>query len=334
MTGVNYPYTAVDLTREISRIEDAWSKLRVRGLFPPQGITSRYTEISREGHQLKILGVAEPGQPGTQGTQDPANSVVLKVPHIPHQEVITPDDLQDSYVFGTGRQQLKSVQTETARKLARLRRLHSNTLEFLRMGALKGEIRDGHNRVIYNLFTVFNVTKKVVNFELSTDTTDVRAKCHEIVEHMQDNLYGETMDGVRAFVSPEFFNKLVTHPNVEKWYQSWAAARSMANLEPDDEFRFGGVTFESYRAASTDLTGTTRRFIEADKGHAYPTGTTEAHQTANAPPHHVNYANTRGPEVFVSPEPRRHGQGVELQSQANPLPLWNVPELLVELQAG
>lgn len=334
MSGVNYPYTAVDLTAEINRIEDAWSKLRRLGLFPSEGITSRYTEIAREGHKLKILGAAEPGEPGTHGTQDPANSVVLKVPHIPHQEVIKPEDLQDSYVFGTGRQRRKSVQTETARKLARLRRLHSNTLEFLRVGALKGEIRDGYNRLIYDLFNVFNVTKKVVNFELSTDSTDVRAKCHEVVQHMEDNLYGETMDGVRALVSPEFFDKLVTHPNVEKWYQNWAAARGMANLGPNDAFPFGGVAFETYRAASTDLTGATRRFIAADRGHAYPTGTTDAHQTVNAPPYHVDFANTRGPEVFVSPETKEHGKGVELQSQANPLPVWTIPELLVELQAG
>ncbi|GAB4368061.1 MAG: major capsid protein [Kiloniellaceae bacterium] len=327
-TPVNYPYDAIRLTSEINRIENVWGRINALNLFPGEGIDTTMVEIAFENGRVRILEVKERGTPGTAGNQPPENSVILKVPHIPHLEVIKPKDLQDKFVFGTGRRQLRSVDTETAKKLAAARRHHAITLEFMRMGALKGEIRDGKNNVIYNLFTVFNVVQKTVDFDLGNANTDVLAKCEEVWDHMQQNLLGETMDGVHCLVSREFYNKLRAHDKVAQYYKNWEAARSISGTVTQP-FEFGDITFEPYRGQATDLTGTTRRFIAANDGHAYPTGTMNAAKTFFAPPDHVNFANTLGTEVFVSPEVLKHGKGVELHTESNPLPVWQIPILLV-----
>lgn len=333
MDPINYPFTAIDLTSEINRLDNVWGMLQQLGLFPGQGVSTTMVEIAMEDGRLKILAAEERGAPGSQGRIDPEKSIILKVPSFPHDETIKPEDLQDRFVFGSNRQQRRSVQTETAKKLARLRQLHALTLEYLRMGALKGEIVDGRNRTIYDLFDVFQIQKKVVYFDFEDDDSDIMGAIEAVLGHMEDHLRGETMDGARAIVSPEFFLKLRQHPKVEKFFLNWQAATALAGRETGD-FELGGLRFRSYRATATDMTGASRRFVTADKGHAYPTGTTDAHETYFAPAHHVAMANTLGTEIFVSPEILKHGRGVELHSESNPLPVWKAPELLVELDAG
>jgi hypothetical protein len=57
-----------------------------------------------------------------------------------------------------------------------------------------------------------------VSFALGTTTTDVKKKCLEVVRHIEDNLRGEFMSGIRCFVSREFFDALTSHGS---FWQYW-----------------------------------------------------------------------------------------------------------------
>jgi hypothetical protein len=63
----------------------------------------------------------------------------------------------------------------------------------------------------------------------------------------------------------------------------------------------------------------------------YPVGTGSTFATYDGPVHHVGLVNQPGQEIFISPEPLKHGEGVEMKSQSNVLALCRRPELLVEL---
>lgn len=330
---INYPYTAIELTTEALRVDNVWGVIRDLDLFPIRGLTTTTAEIAYESGRVRVLGSTERGAAGSEGGATQEDSRILKIPHFPHKETIKPDDLQDRFAFGSARQQLRSLDTETSRKLEAIRRHHAQTLDFLRMGALKGEIRDGRFNVLYDLFQVFDVQKKVVYFDLADAESDIHARCEELADHMEQRLRGETMTIPRALVSGEFWTAFRTHPKVEKYYLSWEGAGNLMGRQMGD-FEFGGVAFRPVRAATTGVDGTPRRYIESGLGHAYPMGTTEAHATYAAPPYHVDLANTVGPELFISPEVLRHGEGVELKSQSNVLPVWHFPELLVEVDAG
>ncbi|CAO4138610.1 hypothetical protein DHODJN_00655 [Methylorubrum extorquens] len=97
---------------------------------------------------------------------------------------------------------LETVLGFVNRKLITMRRKHAITLENLRMGALKGIVRDYDGSVLANDFTEFGITEKVVDFLLGTAGTDVLGKCQEVTGYMEDNLLGETMTGVHALCSP------------------------------------------------------------------------------------------------------------------------------------
>lgn len=330
---INFPYTAVDLTAEINVIPNMYGRLNEMNLMPGEGVSTTLVEVSFEQGVLTILPTRERGAEPTVGRTNEATSIFLKVPHIPHMDTIKPEDMQDKFAFGSGRQRKMGVADAVAKKLLHIRNKHAITLEFMRMGALKGKIIDGANTELYDLFDVFGIEEKVVDFALDNDATDVRAKCYEVVRHIEDNLTGEVMTGVRSLVKGDFFDALVSHPNVEKFYVNFAEAAQLRGDDIRKGFTFGGITFEEYRGVASDSTGATRPFIASGDGHAFPVGTMQTFGTSFAPANHVQMVNTLGTEIFVSPKILDHGQGVELRSESNPLPICRRPALLVKMTA-
>ena len=332
LTGpINFPYTAIQLTSRVDRVPNLYGRLQEMDLFPGEGVTTTMVEVAMRDGYITILGAEARDGDVPVGKADEEGSIFLKIPHIPHLEKLTPADLQDKYEIVGGQRVPRGMESALSRKMVKIRWNHAITLEFLRMGALKGLIVDGKNKTLYDLYQVFGITKKTVSFGLSDDTTNVLDKTFEVARHMEENLRGEIMNGVRALVSPEFFTLLTGHPNVEKYYLNYREGAEKKGGDVRKSFPFGAITFEEYNATGTDLTGATRKFIAAGKGHAFPVGTMEAFKTHFAPPNHVSFANMVGPEVFVSPEILKHGAGVELKSESNPLPVCRRPEMLVEL---
>jgi len=211
-----------------------------------------------------------------------------------------------------------------------MRNKHAITLEHLRMGALKGEILDADGSSIYNLFEEFSITPKVINFQLNTESTNVRNKCIEVLAHLEDKLQGEFMTGVRCLCSAEFFEKLVSHAKVEKafeLYQQGAILRDDVRAG----FTFAGVTFEEYRGQASDGNGGSRRFIAAGEAHAFPVGTIDTFATYFAPADFNETVNTLGQPLYAKQEPRKFERGTDLHTQSNPLPMCHRPNLLVKL---
>lgn len=328
---IQFPFTSIGLTAAVNLIPPQWGRITQMGLFASESVSTRLVEISRREGKLVILSHEEPGQHPNVADGEGEDSFIVKIPHFPYDDTIKPQDLQGMLAV-MGRQRApKSMSSEMEKRLRRIRRTHDITLEFMRMGALKGNIVDGKGRTLHNLFDVFDVTRKEVDFELGTTGTDVYGKCTEVTNHIEDHLSEDTMDGVTVEVSPEFFTKLVKHENVEKFYLQHQGALALT----DDQIRkrgfpFNGLIFREYRATAKGIDGQTHRFIAANDGHAYPVGTAETFKGFNAPPHHINFVNEMTEEeIFISTKVLDHGEGVELRTQSNHLPICTKPEVLV-----
>ncbi|CAK0746876.1 hypothetical protein WCLP8_1750015 [uncultured Gammaproteobacteria bacterium] len=111
------------------------------------------------------------------------------MPHIPHEELVLPADVQGRRA--PGQIGPDSMTMAYQRKVEAGRRKFALTLEYLRMGALKGIIVGGSGKTLYNLYTTFGITQKSVDFALGTDSTDIDAKINEVLRHIEDNLLGE-----------------------------------------------------------------------------------------------------------------------------------------------
>ncbi|EPY01387.1 major capsid protein [Magnetospirillum fulvum] len=333
--GFNYPFTATDLTGQIARIPNVWGDLLAEGLFASEYPPNIFVEIRYEDGIVTVLEAAERGSAGPESVVETERGIILKIPHIPHFARIAPEDIQDRFTIDEGgRRRPLTLADVTAKRLSKLRQDHAQTLEFLRWGALKGQLITGTGRVLYDFFEVFGIAKKTINLALDNPNTNVQAKCGEIRQWMLTHLLGESMNGVRCKVSTSLFHKLTSHPNVEKFYLNWNNAQALSGGIAAAAFPFGGILWEENFQAVSNTKLQTVTFVEDGKGIAYPTGTRQTFRTYFGPAHHIGMVNTSGVEVFVSPEILKHGAGVELKSQSNPLPVVTRPELLVEVVAN
>ncbi|KAG8290561.1 hypothetical protein J6590_079699 [Homalodisca vitripennis] len=252
------------LTNAMNILPINYGRVENLNLFPSRSVRFRHITIEEHNGVLSLLPTQIPGAPATVGKRGKRKVRTFTIPHIPHDDVVLPEEVQGIRAFGS-ESELKALADVITDHLQLMRNKHAITLEHLRMGALKGIILDADGSELLNLYNEFEITPKVVNFALGTATTDVKRKCMEVLRHIEDNLSGEYMTGIHALVSPEFFDALTSHTKVKEAYERWQEGAALRN-DMRSGFTFCGITFEEYRGQATDPEGTVRRFIEKDTG--------------------------------------------------------------------
>jgi len=339
--ALTFPYTAFDLTEQVNVVPNMYGLVNELNLFPSEGSTSTIIEIRYVNGALRVLPVKERGSAATPMKADSGKTIFVECPHFPSLDLITPKDLQDVLVIVGGTKQPKTLEDRVAEKLFDIRNTHAITREWLRAQALQGNILDGNLTSFLNLYTVFNISNSPLDFDLGNASADIVGKCSTIFQNITSNLKGETMRGIEAIVDKDFFQNFVTHAKVEKYYTQAEQALALANLARNQSagnmwgrvFTFQNITFrEYYGTAPTGAGGNTSTpFWPSKTGTAYPVGTQNMFRTYDAPPNDIRFANTVGQEVYISPEILEHGQGIELKSESNALPICKRPEALQQL---
>ncbi len=325
----NPAFSMSSLTAAINIIPNRFGRIEALRIFPDKPVRTRQVMVEEQNGVLNLLPTMPVGAPGTVGTRAKRSLRSFVVPHIPHDDVVLPEEVQGIRAFGS-ETEMETIASVMARHLQTMRNKHAITLENLRMGALKGVILDADGSVIYNLFDEFGITPAVINFDLANASANIKRACANVLRHFEDNLKGEFMTAVHCLCSPEFFDALTEHPKVK---DAFAYSQQRAVLIDDMRagFTFGGVTFEEYRGQATDMNGVTRRFIAAGEAHAFPLGTVDTFSTYYAPADFNETANTLGQVLYAKQEPRKFERGTDLHTQSNPLPMCHRPGVLVKL---
>jgi hypothetical protein len=123
------------------------------------------------------------------------------VPWIPHDDNITPQDIQGVRGFGSA-DSSDPLAVLMERKLTRMRAKHAQTREFMEINALRGTVRDGAGTTLYNYFTEFGLTRLSVDFDFGDDASDIQAIIRDVLRKIETELKGESMSSVLALVSP------------------------------------------------------------------------------------------------------------------------------------
>jgi len=126
--------------------------------------------IEEQSGTLALLPTHEWGGEGTVASKIDRNTFSFAIKQTVHDDLVSAADIQDVRGFGT--EQLASMSAETALRLQRMRARHDITLEYKRMGALKGNVlnADGSSSLA-NLFTTFGISQVTVDFVLGTAVT-------------------------------------------------------------------------------------------------------------------------------------------------------------------
>jgi hypothetical protein len=324
-------FDMTSLTSAINLLPNMYGKLESLKLFPQKSVRTRNISVEEQNGVLSLLPTQVPGGSATVGTRGKRKLRSFTIPHIPHDDVVLPEEVQGIRAFGS-ETELQAMANVITDHLQSMRNKHAITLEHLRMGALKGVILDADGSELVNLYSEFEITPKTINFALATATTNVKAKCLEVLRHIEDNLRGEFMTGVHCLVSPEFYDALTSHKNVKEAYELWQDGAALRN-DMRAGFSYGGITFEEYRGQATDPDGNVRRFIAANEGHCFPIGTAESFVTYFAPADFNETVNTLGLPLYAKQCPRKFDRGTDLHTQSNPLPMCLRPGVLVKVVA-
>ena len=324
-------YSLAELTAAINVLPNVYTRLGQMGLFRPEYVSQRSIIVQMVKGLLNVLPTVPLGGPATVANPEQQSMRSFILPWIPHDDAIFPADIQGK----PGRDGYYSVETLDAimlRKLTRMRQKHAITREFMEVNALRGIVRDGNGVTLYNYFTEFGLTQISVDFLLGTAGTIVQGKARSVLGQMEDELQGETMTVAHALVSPEFFDKLISHAKVEEAYKFYAA--SEGNPLREDlrrRFPFAGILFEEYRGTVTLANGTVERLIPAGEGVVFPVGTIDTFVTYFGPMNTVEGANQPGEEIFARQLGRRDDSAVDLKTESSPLPINKRPRLVVRL---
>ena len=339
-------FAATSLTDTITMVPNMYGRIKALGLFRAEPIPTTTGVVVIDNGVLNLLPTRPRGAPPSLGTRGKQRPLPFVVPHIPHDDAVLATDVQNMLALATpgtiGNAGLESVQGFVARKLITMRNKHAITLENLRVGAIKGRIVDSDGSVILDLFNMFGVTEQVFDFKFGTTgagAVDALAVCQLISGYMEDNLLGETMTGVHALCSPEWFRAFTGNAGVKDAFKFYQSGPQILREDVRKGFTFGGITFEEYRGAASYLQedGTRsapQRFIPAGDARFFPLGTSDTFVNYWAPPDFwpsVNQApSAADAEVFVAPlEPMEFGKGMKIHTESNPLPLVKRPALLV-----
>lgn len=324
-------YDLATMTSAVNIIPNTYGRVRELGVFRREPVRTRVVIVEETNGHLTLLQSVPPGSPAARAKQGKGKIRSFVIPHIPYEDVIKPSDIQGGRQAGSI--DSKTLEIVMMSRLTSMRGSHAITEEHLQCGGVKGIILDADGTVLYNLFDEFGITQKEVGFVLSTATTNVASKCRTVIRHIEDNLKGEVMNGVHCLCGESFFDDLISHVNVEKFYLNHVNALQLAGLDTDPRkgFVFGGITFEEYRGKATDpTTGNMRAFIGESDAHFFPVGTQNTFKIHDAPADFMETVNTFGVPIYAKQVMDSKGKHIDILTESNPLPLCTRPAVLVK----
>ena len=255
-------YTLAEMTQAINILPNIYTRLGEMGLFRFEGVTQRSVIIEQAEGVLNLLPTVPLGGPATVANRDTRSMRSFTVPWIPHDDVITPQDIQGVRGFGVA-DAADPLATVMERKLTRMRAKHAQTREYMEVNALRGIVKDGAGTTLYNYFTEFGLAQLSVDFVLGTAGTNIQGKVRDVLRKVETELKGETMTGVMALVSPDFFDKLISHAKVEDAYKYFSSTGAQPLREDTRRrFPFAGMIFEEYNATVTLSSGSTEKVYD------------------------------------------------------------------------
>lgn len=305
---------------KLPRVPGRISKMK---LFADKPINTMTAIVEERHGKLELLNTAQRGTVGQTSSRPSRFARSFVVPHIPHNDQVTAEEVQGVRAFGS-ETQLETVASVVNEKLQAMKNNHEITWEYHQAGALQGEVLDADGSTIYDWFTEFGITEVTVDFDLSVAATDQKAKCNSVIRTIRNALGGTPYTGIHALCGNTFFDEFVSHPLVKAAFERWQDGQFLREGQIEAPFKFAGITFENY-----DYTVDSKLYIPATHARFFPTGTQGIFVRANAPANFVETVNTMGRPLYAKQELQRFATGVDLHSQSNPLFICTRPRVLV-----
>jgi hypothetical protein len=244
-------FQVVDETQNLLKLPQAWTLLGDSGLFVEESISTQVATFQEINGSLAIVGDAVRGTKPQTTSGDVRKLHSYSVSHHPFMDALYPSDIAGVSAYGN----LSQEETQAAallRKMEKTRKSFAITREVARFRTLGTGTAWNPNNTLgsQNFYTDLGYTRNEVDFVLGTATTDVIAKCEEIVAGFQAAANeGEIITRVTGYASPAFFAKLIAHAKVTQAHIYQQIGQNNITQERSGgmglyrKFTFGNINF-------------------------------------------------------------------------------------------
>jgi hypothetical protein len=316
-------FSIATLTDAINKAPYKPGRIGAMGLFTERGITSDKAVVEMIDGRLTLIATTPRGGPGSVQPARRRTARVFQVPHLERDGKVNADQLLGVRAFGSDNA-LETVQAVIDQELADLRAAHEVTLEYHRIGAIKGTILDADGvEVVYDLFDEFGVSQHEVDLDVSSGADDLRGQIIAIQRLIEDEMGAEPVSGFHAFTGSAFFDALVGSEAVKDTLRAQEGQKMRDDLRRG--FLFGGVVWEEYRGSVGGVD-----FIDPFEAHVFPLGS-GIFKTYFAPADFLETVGTLGKPMYSKLIPNDRNTHVLVHSQSNPLAMNTRPRAVVKV---
>lgn len=321
----NDAFSLVGLSKAIVDTPFVPGRVGELGIFTNEPIATTSVALERVGTTLSLVSSAPRGSQGKPYTSDKRSVMNVGVVHLPQRASIVADEVQNIRAFGTD-SELETAQKVMNKKLAKMRRDIDATLEWQRIGAIKGQILDADGTtVLADMNTLFGLGFQTQSMVLGTAGTNVRDKLVAAKRKVEAALGGLGYSGLRVLCSPAFMDTLCSHSKVEAAYANWSS-NEFLRTDHRAGFNFAQVTFEEYRGAVGG-----NNFITDGDAWMIPEGVPELFTTYFGPADYMETVNTLGLPYYAKQEMMDFNKGIMIEAQSNPISICTRPNAIVKL---
>jgi len=327
-------FTLTSLTDAINKIPHKPSRIGAMGLFGSKGVTTQTVIIEERDGMLQLIQTTAPGSPGVLNKKGGRRARNFTVPHLGLQDTVLAAEVAGIRAFGS-QDATEGVAQIVMEKIATMRNAHEVTLEWHRMGALKGLLLDANSAMIYNLYTEFGVAAQAIqDWDMHTAATEQAPHCTAALRLIETALGGTPYDHIHCLMGDDVWDKFIVNTSVKTAFERWSGGQDGqpgAFLRSDMRrgFPFAGIYFENYRGKIG-----TQSFLEADEGYVFPVGAPGVFQTIYAPADYIETVNTVGLPFYAKQQVMNFDKGIMIDTQSNPLCICTQPRVIVQIKGS
>lgn len=332
----NDAFSVSQLTGTIVDIPRVPTMLGDMRLFSESGITTPTFMIERKGMSLNLVPTAPRGGVGQPLKSNDRKMIPIATVHLPQRDQILADVVYGVRAFGS-ETEVESLSNIVRERMVQMRSNLDLTLEYHRVGALKGLVVDADGSTpILNVYSTFGMNQTTQFWNIATPGTsiDPTELTQNLKAAIRAKLGGRSFTRVRVVCSSGFLKKYRAHNKMKEAYTRWqdgAYLRSSGTAANgmSVDFEFDSVAFSVYEG---EVGG--NELIEDGFAYAFPEGVPGMFRTVYSPADYMETVNTVGVPYYAKQERMSFDKGVELEAQSNPICFNQLPEAVIKLSVA
>jgi hypothetical protein len=356
--STNPAFSVTSLTLALNRMPFQPGRIGDLGLYSDRRLSTTTTTVEVKNNRLALIPSQPRGTPPTQNVEDRRELVPFLIPHFPLADTIMADEVQGVRAFGT-EDTLEPVLQKVNEHLASMGRKHDVTLEYLRLGGVKGLVitrtdpLTGLPLVAIDLRNAFGLPQKpmppvppstsrydadwpiVMPAGMGADDIVVAQNMGsltqlilDLVRLIADRLGAQGFSSIHGICGRNFFDAFYKHPELRSTFLNQPAANSLRDPLWMRQIAFREIILEEYRGRIGQV-----QFVEDDYCHFFPVGVPDLFIEAYAPADYMETVNTIAIPRYAKQQLMRFDKGVEIETQQNVLPICSLPDVLMTVRA-